>query len=131
MFNLAQTIAVTVAALAAAYAVALSEVDRRRAERRARVERLLPAVLRLAAAAAEAENEPDAMAQVEMARRWLLAELAIARIEGFEGTELMTRPKLEMDGIVRQSEVAVREIAEAPGKVAPRLLLANLVRRKR
>jgi hypothetical protein len=125
VLDVAQSIAVIVAALVSAYAVFDVESDRRRSERRARVERLLPAVLSLAEVAARASQHSHNGASLEVARRRLNAELAVTGIEGFEGTELMTRPMPEIEGIVRQSEVAVREISAALDQLAPRPLLTS------
>lgn len=126
MVAITQTVALVIAALVSAYAVASSEVSGRRAAREARVQRLMDAVLALAEVAAR--EDP---ALVEVARRRLRAELQVTGIEGFWGVELMTRQPIEMDGIVRQSEAAMIEIAAAFDQLAPRPLIGSLLGHRR
>jgi hypothetical protein len=119
-----QTIGVIVAVLVSAYAVAASEMDRRRSHQRARVERVLDAVLALVQTAIETQQGAPA---VDIARRRLRAELSVVNLP-LTSTELMTRFD-DPTSIMNQSEAAIIELAETLDNLAPRPLLRELWRR--
>lgn len=128
MLNIAQTVALIVAALASAYAVATSEFGRRLEVRRRRVERVFDATLALAEVAQTAVSVSGQGPALDLARRRLRAEIQIVGVTGFESTELMIR-EAPPDAIARQSEVAFIEIGERLDELAPRPLLDVLLRR--
>lgn len=111
-----------IAALAAAYAVLAAEANRRDDARRARVERVLEAVLGLAEGAVRAEEMQGEGAQYRIARLRLDAELKIAGIRGLEHTDLMVRPTATPADVVAQSEQAILEVGARLDELAPRPL---------
>jgi hypothetical protein len=117
-------------ALAAAYTAASAEYGRRLDTRRRQVERILDATVDFANAAATqvgwASEAKGAM--LDVARRRLHAELQMAGVRGYESTELMVRT-VEPELIVRQGEAAFLEIGARLDEVAPRSLLAVVLRR--
>lgn len=117
MVTIVQTIAIVIASLASAYAIADSEIDRRRAARQARVERLMDATLALA------ESAALTLPRLDVPRRRLRAALQVTGVGGFEGVELMTRETLAPRDIVNQSEAGMIEIAAALAQLAPRPLI--------
>jgi len=123
MLSIAQTVGIIVAALASAYAVAATEFGRRLDARRARVERVLEAMLQLAEAALRMQEIAGEGVPYEIARRRLDAELKVVGVKGFESTELMTRPTFTAKEVADQSGAAILEIGERLDEVAPRPLL--------
>jgi hypothetical protein len=65
-----------------------------------------------------------------MARRRVSAELAGTGVKGFDGIDLLIRPKIKMEGIVSRSEVAVGEISTGLDQLAPRPLLTSWLSRR-
>lgn len=128
MVNIAQTIAVVVAALVSAYAVAAAEINRRLSVRRTRVERLLEAVEQLAEAAIRVQEQQGQGPALEVARMRLRMQLALTGVRGFEGTDLLIRDTIDAPGMVRQSEVAILEIDRALNELTPRPLVAAPLR---
>src|SRR2546429_6937182 len=110
MVSIVQTIGVIAAALVSAYAVWASEANRWRDARRAPVERVLEAALRLTEEAVKFKVQPDQGAALEVAKRRLRAEIQIAGVTGFKDTELMAREQTTAAEIASQSEVALLEI---------------------
>lgn len=128
--NLAVAIGTFSLALAAAYTVASAEYGRRLDTRRQQVLRVLDATLDLANAAATRAQwaSESAGASLDVAQRRLWAEIQMVGLKGYESTELMVRPA-EPDAIARQGEAAFLEIGARLDEVAPRPLLAVVLRR--
>lgn len=125
MLNIVQTIGVIVAALVSAYAVTASEMNRRRGEQRARVERVYAAVLELMEAAVRVQEIQGQGPALEVAKRRLSAELQVVG-RPLVSTDLLVRPTFTPQDIVNQSETAILEISRALDELAPRPLFAEL-----
>jgi hypothetical protein len=112
MLNLLQTVALIAAVAVSVYAVLRTERDRRLDLGRARIERVLVAVLGLAQAALRAELHPerdDNLEEFHVAKLRLRAEIQVVGVKGFEAADLMTRQ--DVPALARQqSEQAVIEI---------------------
>jgi hypothetical protein len=127
VLSIAQTLGVIVAALVSAYAVAATETTRRRDAQRARVERVLEAVLELMEAAVRVQEIQGQGPALQVAQRRLLAELqVVGRV--FPATDLLARQSA-VQGIVDQSEAAIIELAEAMNGLAPQPLIGQLFKR--
>jgi hypothetical protein len=135
VLDVAQTIAVIAAAIASVYAVVASERNRRFDARRARVERVLAAIMAMTDAAAMAQQDAQRRPDLEAARLRLRAELEIVGVRGFESTDLMVRPGRQPGEVVSQSEAAIIEIRkrldELEELASRPLILALLPRRGR
>lgn len=127
MLDILQTLGVIVAALVSTYAVAATEANRRRDGQRARVERVLDAVLQLMEAAVRAQEIQGQGAALQVARRRLAAELKVVG-QPLAATDILARQDVPQS-IVDQSEAALIELAEAVAKLVPRPLLGQLLRR--
>jgi|SRR5665213_2773005 len=126
--NIVQTVVLIVAALVSAYAVYATEENRKQTAQRARVERVHAAMLQLAEVAVNIrEGMPGQSAAREVARMRLLAELQIVGFNGFESTELMTRPTFTPEEIASQSGSAMLELAERFDELTPRPLWHRLL----
>jgi hypothetical protein len=120
--NFVQTVGVIVATLVSAYAVGSAERNRRLDARRARVERVLDAVIRLADAAVRTQEEQGQGSQFEIAKRRLRGEIQLAGLRGFEHTELMSRETWKAAEVVSQSDQAILELGARLDELAPRPL---------
>jgi hypothetical protein len=133
MLDVLQIIGVIVAiiaALASAYAVFSSELNRRLEARRLRVERVLDAALVLTEAAVRTQEAQGQGAAFDIARRRLWGELQVVGIKGFESTELMLRSTLKPGEVVGQSEAAIPEIGARLDELAPHPLFRRWIKRK-
>jgi hypothetical protein len=120
--NVVQTIGIIVAASVSGYAVAATEVNRRREARLLRVERVLAAVLELAEAAVRVQEIQGQGARFQVARIRLKAELQIVGMRGFEHVDLMVRDTASASNVVAQSEQAILEVGARLRELEPRPL---------
>jgi hypothetical protein len=127
VLNIVQTVGVIIAVSVSAYAVAASETNRSRAAERARVERVLDAVLQLMEAAIRAQEMQGQGAPLQVAQRRLAAELKVVG-RPFPSTDILARQD-PPQSILDQSEAAIIELAEALNELAPRPLLQQLLGR--
>lgn len=109
MLQIAQTVALVIASAVSLYALASTEVGRRREHRRNLLDRVLERVLDLMAAVSEWRGVPGQDQHIGAAKQRLSGALALARDERLNQADLLTRD-IAIDEITGQAEGSVAEI---------------------